>query len=200
MIEYIKGTLIESSPLKTVIEAGGIGYRLHLPLNNYSKLPHTGQIVTIYISTVIREDSHKHYGFLSLEERDLFEVLIEVSGIGPKTALALLGYLETSALQLAISQSNLSLICKVPGIGKKTAERLIVEMRDRFQKNAHNLTLSQIPGDSKTRRDVVSDALSALVNLGYPPLQAQKAIRSVIDKECKELELPELITFALQNI
>jgi holliday junction DNA helicase RuvA len=200
MIEYIKGILIESSPLKTVVEVGGIGYRLYLPLNNYSKLPAVGTSVLIYISTVIREDSQRHYGFLSLSERDLFEVLIEVSGIGPKTALALLGHVEASDLQLAISQSNLNLICKVPGIGKKTAERLIVEMRDRFQKNAHTLALSQISSQSKTRKDVVSDALSALVNLGYHPIQAQKAVRATIDQSQNELELPELITNALRHL
>lgn len=198
MLEYIKGILVEASPLKTVVDVGGIGYKLYLPLNNYTKLPALGSLVVIYISVVIREDSHKHYGFLSHAERDLFEVLIEVSGIGPKTALALLGYLEAADLQLAISQSNLALICKVPGIGKKTAERLIVEMRDRFQKSADAEKFSQHA--SKGARNSMSDALSALVNLGYHPLQAQKAVKSAAEAHKRELELPELISESLKHI
>lgn len=197
MIEYIKGTLVESTPLKTVIEVGGIGHALLTPLSNYSKLPSVGEKICMFISTVIREDSHKHYGFLTSEERDLFETLIEVSGIGPKTALALLGHLEASDLQIAISQSDLSSICKVPGIGKKTAERLIVEMRDRFQKNS---ILSTSVSTSKESPSFASDALRALVNLGYQPLQAQKAIQCVLKENQEENDLGRLITSALRKL
>ena len=197
MIEYIKGVLVESTPLKTVVETGGIGYCIFIPLSNYSKLPNIGERVQLFISTIIREDSHKQYGFLTTSERDLFETLIEVSGIGPKTALALLGHLEATDLQIAISQSDVGSICKVPGIGKKTAERLIVEMRDRFQKTASLPTFVSL---SKTDSSVAKDALSALVNLGYQPLLAQKAIKLALEEKGQEEDLGKLITLALRKL
>lgn len=198
MMEYIKGILTSSSPLKTIVETGGIGYKIYIPLSNYSKLPKQGEPLCLFISTVIREDSHKNYGFLTAEERDLFETLIEVSGIGPKTALSLLGHLEACDLQIAISQSDITSICRVPGIGKKTAERLIVEMRDRIKKNP--ITQSPAPSSNKNDRTTSGDALSALINLGYQPLQAQKAINSIIEGKDEEVDLSTLITAALKKL
>ncbi len=196
MIEYIKGTLVEATPLKTVLDVGGIGYKILIPLSNYAKLPSTGKQICLFISSVIREDSHRYFGFLTSEERDLFETLIEISGIGPKTALALLGHLEPTDLQIAISQSDLTSICKVPGIGKKTAERLVVEMRDRVQKNSAQIFLPS----SKTEPTLAGDALRALINLGYQPLQAQKAVKSVIEEDKQETDLGKLITSALRKL
>ncbi len=198
MMEYIKGILTSSSPAKTIIETGGIGYKIHIPLSNYGKLPKLGEPLCLFISTVIREDSHKSYGFLTADERDLFETLIEVSGIGPKTALSLLGHLEATDLQIAISRSDITSICKVPGIGKKTAERLIVEMRDRIQKNP--ITQTSSSSFSKGTKTTSSDALSALINLGYQPLQAQKAINSIIEEKEEEVDLSTLITAALKKL
>jgi len=198
MMEYIQGQLAESTPLKTVVDVGGVGYRIHIPLSNYSRLPSVGERVRLFISTVIREDSHKLFGFLSAAERDLFETLTEVSGIGPKTALALLGHLEASELQLAISRSDLSSICKVPGIGKKTAERLIVEMRDRFQKNT--ILPSSLP---HAESSFAQDALRALINLGYQPIQAQKAIQAILQEKEPAAPLEDLgkfIALALRKL
>ena len=197
MIEYIKGTLADSSPTKTIIDIGGIGHRIAIPLSNYSKLPKIGEQVRLFLSTIIREDSHKNYGFLTSDERDLFENLINVSGIGPKTALALLGHLEASDLQIAISQSDITSICKVPGIGKKTAERLIIEMRDRVQKMT---TLQCSIPSSMAGKTIANDALSALVNLGYQPIPVQKAIKLIIETSEKEHDLAELITAALKKL
>jgi holliday junction DNA helicase RuvA len=197
MMEYIKGLLTEASPAKTVVEAGGIGYRIYIPLSCYGKLPKLGEPICLFLSTVIREDSHKNYGFLSAQERDLFETLIEVSGIGPKTALSLLGHLDALDLQTAISSSDVPSICKVPGIGKKTAERLIVEMRDRVQKN-QGISLSF--SSRQEEKTAATDALSALVNLGYPAIQAQKTIKLILESAEKELELSELISKALKRL
>lgn len=196
MMEYIKGILSESSPTKTIIETGGIGYRIHIPLSNYGKLPKLGTAICLYLSTVIREDSHKNYGFLTSAERDLFETLIDVSGIGPKTALALLGHLEPADLEIAISSSDITSICKVPGIGKKTAERLIVEMRDKVQKNS----LSSMISFTKVEKSITNDALSALINLGYQPIQAQKTLQNILKNQEKEPSLTELITAALKQL
>ncbi|MBI3211391.1 MAG: Holliday junction branch migration protein RuvA, partial [Simkania negevensis] len=141
MFEYLKGILSELSLEVAIVEVGGIGYKLFIPLSNYAKFPPLGKEVLIYISTVIREDSHKSFGFLSRVERDLFETLGEVSGIGPKTALTLVGYMEGAQLKSAISQANVSLLSKIPGIGKKTAERLIIEMRDKIEKKKEKTPL-----------------------------------------------------------
>ena len=198
MIEYIKGILTESTPLKTIVEVSGIGYKISIPLSNYAKLPQLGEKICLFIASVIREDSHKYYGFLTSAERDLFEALIEVSGIGPKTAVALLGHLEPSDLQIAISQSDLPSICRVPGIGKKTAERLIIEMRDRVQNNASFFSPTAV--SSKEEPSLTSDALRALTNLGYQPLQAHKAIKSVFSENSQETDLGTLITSALRKL
>ncbi len=188
MYEYIKGTLTETSPIKATVETAGLAYSIHIPLNNYSKFPQLGKEILLYLFLVVREDAHTLYGFLSRTQRDLFKKLIDISGIGPKTALALIGHLDAADLQLAVSQSNISLICKVPGIGKKTAERLVVDLRDQFAKEP-------LMEESKQES---SDALNALVNLGYNPFQAQKAIKKAQEEASEELPLPKLITAALR--
>lgn len=199
MIEYIKGILTDASPpLKVTIETGGIGYKIYIPVSHYALLPKIGEPVCLFLSAVIREDSHKHYGFLTLHERDLFEDLIVVSGVGPKTALTLLGHLVPDDLQIAISKSDVNTICKVPGIGKKTAERLIVEMRDRLIKKP--LALTSLPISSAPSNSCAQDALSALVNLGYPAIQAQKAVQTILLEKGEHLDLASLITLSLKKI
>ena len=200
MFEYIKGKLTEANPSRAVIETNGIGYSLLIPLNNFSKLPAIGAETMLYASFVVREDSQKLFGFLMREQRDLFESLIEVSGIGPKTGLCLVGHMDIPELQAAIAQNQIALICKIPGIGKKTAERLIVEMRDKIKKVTGKASglypLEAADGET----GVVSDAISALVNLGYNSSQAQKAIKNALTKIQGEPELAKLITSALRNI
>jgi Holliday junction DNA helicase RuvA len=198
MFEYIKGTLTESTPNKVTLETHGVGYLLFIPLNNFAKLPSLGTALILYVSTVIREESHKNYGFLTREERNLFESLIDVSGIGPKTGLALLGHLEINDLQFAISQGNATLLSKIPGIGKKTAERLIVEMRDKVNKLGDKLPSH--PLSQSGEQGVIADAISALIHLGYNPAQAQKAVKSSLPKNDQEPQLAQLITAALRCI
>lgn len=190
MYEYLKGKLAEMTPGKITLEVNGIGFGLLIPLNSYSKLPQLGNEVIIYTALIIREDAHTLFGFLFKNERDLFYKLNEVSGIGPKTALALVGHVEAADLQLAISQANISLLCKIPGIGKKTAERLVVDLRDVFKKQPLLEQKSVIP--------VASDAIGALTNLGYHPLQAQKAVQNVMKNAKDDIDLGTLITQALK--
>ena len=198
MYEYIKGTLTEATLTKAPIETHGLGYSLLIPFNNYSKLPTLGTMVTLYTSFVVREDSQRLYGFLSRHERDLFESLIEVSGIGPKTGLALVGHMEIQDLQAAITQGNVQVICKIPGIGKKTAERLIIEMRDKIKKGMDRSLTAHPLQEGET--GVVADAISALINFGYNSAQAQKAIKTAMSKTQGEPELAKLITSALRII
>lgn len=194
MIEYIRGELHEASPDFAVVDVGGIGYKLFIPLNLYAKLPQKGEKICLYISTVIREDSHKSYGFGNKEERNFFEKLIEISGIGPKIALALLGHMEMNDLLFSIQRADILSLSKVPGVGKKTAERLIIEIRGKLPEPLSKEEAVVIKAPS------FNDALGALVNLGYAPIQAQKALKETFAKHGLDLSLPELISKSLQEI
>jgi Holliday junction DNA helicase RuvA len=194
MFEYILGTLRDASFTKAIVEANGLGYAINIAINTYNKLPKLGSEVKLYLSLSIREDAHLLYGFLSLEERDLFLSLCAVSGIGPKTALALTGHLEAADLYMAISQAQVSVLCKIPGVGKKTAERLVVELRDKVK--VKNSVTTSIPKENS----LASDATSALINLGYNPIHAQKAVRSALESKSNCTTLSELITSALRQI
>ncbi len=203
MFAYIKGILKEANPINIILEVNGIGYKIYTPVNLFSKLPQMEENILLYTSFVIRENSQTLYGFLLAQERDLFESLQGVSGIGPKVALCIIGNISTKSLHLAISQHDIATISKIPGIGKKTAERLIIEMRDKLTAlfpHSDFMDLSiQLQVDPKTM--VINDAMSALINLGYNQMTAQKAIKKSL-KESKEeaLDLGTLISSALQNI
>ena len=196
MYESIKGKLIDKLPSKAIVEAFGIGYRLMIPLSTYTQLPALDSDVRLFLSQVVREDSSTLYAFLAKEERDLFEVLITVSGIGPKTGLALIGHIEMGAFERAISTADVRLLSKVPGIGKKTAERLVIEMRDKFKGGPKGKTAPLVSKEG----GIFGDALNALLNLGYNPLDAQKAVRQALDKKKDESDLGKIITAALQKI
>ncbi len=197
MFDYIRGELIETSPTKAVVDAGGIGYAILIPLSTFNKSPAIGSKISLYLSLVVREDAHTLYGFLTRDERDLFITLCDVSGVGPKTALALIGHLEANDLFMAIAHSQVAVLCKIPGVGKKTAERLVVELRDRIKapSGKNSPTTSPAGGGS-----VMNDAISALIHLGYNALQAQKAVRTVLATREKPPILAELITAALRQI
>ena len=191
MYEAIQGTLKAKEPLKAIVETGGIFYRLLTPISAYARLPAIDHTVLFYLSYVVREDSQTLYAFLEKEERDLFEELTSVSGIGPKTALGIVGHMEIDTFHRAILGSDTILLSKIPGIGKKTAERLIIEMRDHLKKGKGK-SLSSTPS-------LVGDAMQALVNLGYNLPTAKKAIDSAF-QEKEETDLAKLIASALQKI
>ena len=200
MYEFIQGTLIEKEPLKAVVEAGGIGYRLKIPLTTYTKLPAAKSKVTLYLSHIVREDDEALCAFATKEERDLFELLLTVSGIGPKTGLAIIGHIDIASFQRAIAASDIRLLSKIPGIGKKSAERLVIEMRDKFKTFSKKEKGSVEPISYGTGDSLLSDALNALINLGYAPIDAQKAISKVLEAKKDETDLGRLITGALQQI
>lgn len=195
MLDYIKGTLSVVETDRVTIETNHIGYLFLIPLSTYTKLPPIGKDLQLYITTVIREDSHRSYGFLTKQERTFFEKLSDVSGIGPKTALALIGHLDGGELSLAITTGNTALLSKTPGIGKKTAERVVIELRDK-------LDFSLSPSQSllaNPKDQIARDASNALIRLGYPPLQAQTAIKRVLAEAKAEHTLSSLITAALKT-
>lgn len=190
--EAIQGILKEKSPMKVVIETNGIFYRIMIPVNAFAKLPSLDQSIYLLLSFVVREDSQTLYGFCKKEERDLFEHLITLSGIGPKTALGIVGHMEIDLFHQAISSGNVALLHKIPGIGKKTAERLIIEMRDQL-KTKQNFSTNTTPS-------LVTDGIQALMHLGYNLMDAKKAIDSVLQEKKEEKDLASLITSALQKI
>jgi Holliday junction DNA helicase RuvA len=197
MYEFIRGKMVQSIPSRAVVDVGGVGYGLVISLKTFQKLPNIGAEVFFYVSHIVREDGHYLYGFLSLDDKKLFEQLISISGVGPKTAIGILGHVDIGDFQMAIVQGNAALLSKVPGIGKKTSERLIIELKDKFTNISHSGTSghSGVQGNS-----VVADAISALINLGYHPLEAQKAIKKVVSLHEKEPSLSELISGALRSI
>ncbi len=197
MVEYIKGILTESFPNKAIIEVNGIGYSFGIPLSCFAKLPPIGNPVTLFVYTVIREDAHHFFGFLTRSERDFCETLTSISGIGPKTAVGIIGNMDPQELTRAIVSGNVAILSKLPGIGKKTAERLIVELKDKLKISDADAQLS-LP--STKENPVFTDAMNALIRLGYSSFQAQKALKTTIDNSKKELDLSSLITSALRAI
>ncbi len=200
MFAYIKGILIKIHPTYVVIEINGVGYAIFIPCRLLGELPPLGQTVQLFTTFVVRESSHTLYGFLSHQERDIFEVLMNVAGIGPKLAMSLIGHLTFQELQSAITLQDLSTLCRVPGVGKKTAERLIVELKDKIPNLLPlNSVHFAIPvADLKTQ--YAQDAILALMNLGYNQSTAQKAIKQSVKDLPETADLALLITTALKNI
>ena len=195
MLDYIKGILTAAAPDAATLEIDNIGYRFFIPLSTYTKLSSIGETVLLYIATVIREDSHRSFGFLTREERAFFEKFSTISGVGPKTALALIGHLESSELKMAITTGNTLLLSKVPGIGKKTAERLIIELRDKI----HSTPTLQTLKSMTPQEQVTQDGISALIQLGYHRLQAERVIKKALSECDTEPNLSVLITTALKK-
>lgn len=200
MYAYIKGVLVQSSPGGVVLEANGIGYKIFIPANVFSQLPQIGSTVTLHTSFVVRELAQTLYGFTTMQERDFYEALLGVTGIGPKIALALIGHMSLEALHGAISNEDTRMLCQVPGIGKKGAERLIIEMRDKVG----GLTLPPSHLSAKYVQDphaqAVNDAVSALINLGYNQGMAQKAIKKSLKDIPDAIDVGALISSALKHI
>ncbi|MBM3191533.1 MAG: Holliday junction branch migration protein RuvA [Chlamydiae bacterium] len=199
MYEYIQGTLVELSPSKVVIEACGIGYSLLIPAHSYVELLGSiGQSIKCFLSHVLREDSERFFGFLKKNERDAFEKLSEISGIGPKTALSIVGHLSLKELALAIQAQDALTLAKIPGIGKKTAERLLVEIKDKLKSLiAEASSLEPLP---KEHLALLQDAVSALTNLGYPQSSAHLAAKYILQQSPPTLKLAELITLSLKKL
>ena len=195
MYESIRGIAQRKNAQPDVVECGGISYRLAIPLSTYTRLPAIESPVTLFLSLIVREDAHILYGFLQKEERDLFELLLTISGIGPKTAAAIIGHMDVSSFQRAIASADIRLLSKMPGIGKKTAERLVIEMRDKFKvkgKSAKCPLAASVGG-------IIGDAMNALINLGYNALDAHQAVQAAIKTNPDETDLGRLITAALQQ-
>jgi Holliday junction DNA helicase RuvA len=178
MIALITGQLAQRSPEQIIVDVAGVGYRLQIPLSTYYGLPETG-LVQLRVHTHVKEDAIQLYGFLSAAEKTLFALLISISGVGPKLAITILSHIPTDELALALSQGDVPRLTAIPGIGKKSAERLVLELQDKAAK----LAMSGIATDGAAQQPTASnhhqDALSALVNLGYKEALARSALKNI---------------------
>jgi Holliday junction DNA helicase RuvA len=174
MIAHLRGRLIARHPNQAIVDAGGVGYDVTISVPTFSELPPLGGEVSLHIHTHVREDQLALYGFLRPEEKQLFEKLLTVSGIGPKLAITILSGMPTDEMVNAIRGNDVVRLTKIPGIGKKTAERMVLELRDKLAV-AGNEPAAVMPSFSALQEDV----LSALVNLGYQRAAAEKALGAV---------------------
>ncbi|MHC8406171.1 Holliday junction branch migration protein RuvA [Pseudomonas sp. TMB3-21] len=204
MIGRLRGTLAEKQPPHLILDVNGLGYELEVPMTTLYRLPSVGEPLTLHTHLVVREDAQLLYGFASKRERDFFRELIRLNGVGPKLALALMSSLEVDELVRCVQSQDTSALTRVPGVGKKTAERLLVELKDRFKAwetvPAMFALVPNQPGGPDAPVAVATaenDAVSALISLGYKPQEASKAISAIKEKG---LSSEDLIRRALKGM
>lgn len=192
MIAWLSGTLLSKQPPFIVLNVNGVGYEIEAPLPTFYELPAEQQPVTLYIHMVVREDAQLLFGFADLQQRDLFRSLIKVNGVGPKVALAVLSTLSPQELMQSMASEDVTQLCRVPGIGKKTAMRLVVEMKDRLEKEFGDVSTTSMSSGVNERQD----AIAALVSLGYKQADASR----VCGQLDAELSSEEFIRQALRHL
>ncbi len=199
MIGRLRGTLAEKQPPLLLVDVNGIGYEVEAPMSTFYQLPALGETVVLHTHLVVREDAHLLFGFASESERRLFRTLIKVNGVGAKLALTILSGISADEFARSVQDNDTASLVRLPGVGKKTAERLIVEMRDRLADWEGGVVL---PGSAPTQAaaapvaDEARDALSALVSLGYKPPEASRLVSKV---ETEGLSSEEIIRAALKQ-
>ncbi len=195
VIGRLRGTLVEKNSPEILIECAGVGYEVTMPMTSIYALPELEQQATIYTHFVVREDAQLLYGFANKVERKLFRLLIKVNGVGPKLALAILSNMSADQFVSCVRHDDISAIVKIPGVGKKTAERLLIEMRDRLKDwQAQQIHLvsddgvipeqlsAELSQETTFVNDNKGDAINALLSLGYKQVQADKAVKSVYNR------------------
>lgn len=179
MIGRIRGRLLESQPPTLIVDVQGVGYEVDVPLSAWSELPGVGEALDLHTHFVVREDAQLLFGFLTRHDRDLFRLLVKVNGVGPKVALAILSHMQTSELVTCVRDDNITRLTRIPGIGKKTAERLVIDLRDKLGEwqGATGVPLPSRAGATST--DPCQEAEEALLALGYKPAEASRAVAQV---------------------
>ncbi|MBR02152.1 MAG: Holliday junction branch migration protein RuvA [Acidiferrobacteraceae bacterium] len=193
MIGWISGKLLRKQPPQLLVEVGGVGYELEAPMTAFYNLPDPGGMVSLHTHLVIRDDAHLLFGFTDLRQRDLFRTLLKITGVGPRVALAILSGLTADDLVACISVGDVAQLTRVPGIGRKTAERLVIELRDRLDATAESA--ATLTGSSALTPE--QDAVSALVALGYKSTAATAAVRAAASAGAS---VEELIRGALKEL
>jgi holliday junction DNA helicase RuvA len=197
MIAFLKGRLIEKEPTHVVIDVSGVGYFVKISLQTYSSLKNTEEAVLIHTILIVREDSHTLFGFYTKDERELFEHLISVSGIGPSIALVFLSSLSSIEIKQAIISEDIKTIQNIKGIGAKTAQRAVIELKDKLKKEimAEGINPTMFSAVNHTLR---SEALTALVTLGIPKAAAEKNVDTILKRTGGDVTLEELIKLSLR--
>lgn len=196
MIGFLKGELIAKAAPILLLDVNGVGYEIEAPMSTFYDLPETGQSITLFTHLLVREDAHSLFGFSTLAQRELFRSLIKVNGVGAKMALTLLSGLGVEEFHRCIHNNDSAVLVRLPGIGKKTAERLIIEMRDRLPGQPADGAPSELSGSAEHAANPRQVAVSALVSLGYKAQEADRMIKN-IDTNDKNSE--EIIRLALQS-
>lgn len=197
MIARIKGTVLESTPLQVVIDTSGVGYEINIPVTTAEKIPAIGGECSLFIHSVYREDSATLYGFATRDDRDFFRLLVEkVSGIGPKIAISMLSRMSPELLRSAIASSDVALLSKCPGIGKKTAERMVIELKDKVSVSSSGIANESDPSNSADP-SAFQDAVASLMTLGYKPADADKLVNKAVSKLDANASVEALIKEAL---
>ena len=196
MYAYITGALAEKKPTHAVIEAAGVGYYLHIPASSYDKLPAVGKTAKLLTTYVAREDSHTLYGFASEGERQTFETLIGVSGVGPKLALAALSAMNPSELRDAVIADDVAMLTRIPGVGKRKAEKMVVDLRVKMA-GLDGLEATGASGDS-ANAEARADARAALEGLGLSRAEAEKRLRKILRENAGLQSAEEMIRLALR--
>jgi Holliday junction DNA helicase RuvA len=198
MIGRISGTLREKQPPEILVDVGGVGYELQVPMTTLFQLPAIGESVSLVTHHAVREDAHTLYGFVDARDRELFRHLIRVSGVGPKLALTILSGMDSDSFARAVQAGDVKSLVAMPGVGRKTAERLLVEMRDRLASWLDELAVSGAgPAPAAAPPDKLRDAEDALVSLGYKPAEAARLVGAVDREDIADSE--ELIRLALRS-
>ncbi len=201
MIGQLQGIILEKQPPQLLLNVNGVGYEIDAPMSTFYQLPEAGQAVTLFIHFVVREDAHQLFGFFSREERALFRTLLKVNGVGPRLGLTILSSIEPDEFVRSIMQHDTASLTRLPGIGKKTAERLIIEMRDKLSAwqgaSSAEASLALPSAQQTSRNQQLQDAISALIALGYKPQEASRAVGKIEDNT---LSSEEMIRRALKEM
>lgn len=196
MIGYLKGQLLEKHPPQLLLDVGGVGYEIEAPVTTFYDLPDLGDEARLYIHQVIRDDAHLLFGFSARRQRDLFRSLLKISGVGPRMALAILSAFSAEQLVACVNAGDVAQLIRVPGVGRKTAQRLLIEMRDRLESGTDDGSVigGAIGGEPPTPEQ---DAVSALTALGYKAIDASRVVKETA-KEGRSAE--EIIRLSLQSL
>lgn len=196
MIAFLKGRLVHKDPTHVVIDVGGVGYHVNISLATFADVKDQESII-LYTHLAIREDAHVLFGFSKESEKKLFQQLISVNGVGPSTAIVMLSYMNSTELKSAIVQENTAALQSIKGIGGKTAQRVIIELKDKLKKE--HWDDAQSPVSNLPHNTLRKEALSALVTLGLPKAAAEKSVDTVLKKSGNTITLEDLVKQALKN-
>lgn len=198
MIALISGKIVYKGISHIVVDTQGVGYRIFIPLTTFYELPEAGQLITLHVHTHVKQDAINLFGFYTVQERDLFQLMLSVSGIGPKMSMNILSGISVQELLRAISSGDVRKLISIPGLGKKTAERLILELKEKVLKKMMAEVMPAVDNQERVNQLIKEDVLSALVNLGYKSNIAQSALDKVLQVSAKEMPMEQLLKKTLK--